>query len=212
MGWTVETPNETVDAEVEALPDDMRAKLTRIANLIEEKGLERMGEPHVKYVEGRLWEMRLQGRSGISRALYVTAAGRRVVIVRVFKKKTEKTPRPGRYIWPRRARNRFTDGGLTMARISDMHKKWMKEPKYRKAYEALEEEFVLAAAVMDVRNRAGLTQAQLARKMGTTQPVVARLESGRTRPSMRTLDRLAEATGSRLRISFEPRVAKRRAG
>jgi ribosome-binding protein aMBF1 (putative translation factor) len=104
------------------------------------------------------------------------------------------------------------NGGLAMARISDMHKKWMKEPKYRKAYEALEEELVLASAVMDVRNRAGLTQAQLARKMGTTQPVVARLESGRTRPSMRTLDRLAEATGSRLRISFVPRDAKRRAG
>jgi ribosome-binding protein aMBF1 (putative translation factor) len=99
-----------------------------------------------------------------------------------------------------------------MARISDMHKKWMKEPKYRKAYEAIEGESVLASAVMDVRNRAGLTQAQLARKMGTTQPVVARLESGRTRPSMRTLDRLAEATGSRLRISFEPRAAKRRTG
>ena len=99
-----------------------------------------------------------------------------------------------------------------MARISDMHKKWIKEPKYRKAYEALEEEFVLASAVIDVRNRAGLTQAQLARKMGTTQPVVARLESGRTRPSMRSLERLAEATGSRSRISFVPRDAKRRAG
>jgi phage-related protein len=93
MGWTVETSNETVDAEVEALPEDMRARLARIANLIEERGLERMGEPHVKHVEGRLWEMRLQGRSGISRALYVTAAGRRAVIVRVFMKKTEKTPR-----------------------------------------------------------------------------------------------------------------------
>src|ERR1035437_943172 len=99
-----------------------------------------------------------------------------------------------------------------MARISDMHKKWMKEPKYRKAYEALDEEFVLASAVMDVRNPAGLTQAQLARKMGTTQPVVARLESGRTRASLRSLERPAEATGSRLRISFEPRDAKRRAG
>ena len=99
-----------------------------------------------------------------------------------------------------------------MARISDMHKKWMKEPKYRKAYEALEGEFVLASAVTDVRNRAGLTQAQLARKMGTTQPVVARLESGRTRPSMRSLERLAKATGSRLRISFEPRDAKRPTG
>jgi primosomal protein N'' len=54
VGWTVETSNETVEAEVEALPEDMRARLARIANLIEEKGLERMGEPHVKHIEGRL--------------------------------------------------------------------------------------------------------------------------------------------------------------
>ncbi len=82
----------------------------------------------------------------------------------------------------------------------------MKEPTYREAYDALEEEFVLSSAVIDVRNRAGLTQEELARKMGTTQPVVARLEGGRSRPSMQTLERLADATGSRLRISFEPRA------
>jgi transcriptional regulator with XRE-family HTH domain len=98
-----------------------------------------------------------------------------------------------------------------MARITDLHKKWIKEPKYRKAYEALDEEFVLASAVIDVRNRAGLTQQELARKMGTTQPVVARLESGRSRPSMRTLERLADATGSRLLISFAPRSKKKSA-
>jgi transcriptional regulator with XRE-family HTH domain len=94
-----------------------------------------------------------------------------------------------------------------MARIADLHKKWLHEPKYRRAYEGLEEEFTLASALIDARNRAGLTQQELARKMGTTQPVVARLESGRVRPSMRTLERLAEATGSRLLISFEPRHA-----
>ena len=93
MRWTVETLNETVGAEVEALPADMRARLARLAELIAEMGLEHVGEPHVKHVEGRLWEMRLKGRSGISRALYVTAAGPRVVIVRVFVKKTEETPR-----------------------------------------------------------------------------------------------------------------------
>jgi len=93
MSWRVETLNETVDAEVEALPEDMRARLARIAPLIEEKGLERVREPHVKHLEGRLWEMRLKGRSGISRALYVTVVGRRGVILRVFVKKTEKTPR-----------------------------------------------------------------------------------------------------------------------
>jgi len=93
VGWTVETLNETVDAEIEALPADMRARLARIAQLIEEKGLERVGEPHVKHLEDRLWEIRLTGRSGISRALYVTARGRRAVIVRAFVKKTERTPR-----------------------------------------------------------------------------------------------------------------------
>ena len=91
-----------------------------------------------------------------------------------------------------------------MARISDMHRKWMKEASYRKAYAALEEEFVLASAAIGVRNRAGLTQEALAQRMGTTQPVVARLESGRGRPSMRTLDRMAKATGSRLIIRFAP--------
>jgi transcriptional regulator with XRE-family HTH domain len=99
-----------------------------------------------------------------------------------------------------------------MGRILEMHRKWLKEPGYRKAYDALEEEFALAKAVIDARNRAGLTQIELARRMGTTQPVVARLEGGRTRPSMRTLERLAKATGSRLLIRFEPGPTKRAAG
>jgi len=98
-----------------------------------------------------------------------------------------------------------------MARISDMHQRWMNEPKYRKDYEALEDEFFLASVVIEARNRAGLTQEGLARKMGTTRLVVARLESGRWHPSMRTLQRLAEATGSRLHIRFEPRGEETRA-
>jgi transcriptional regulator with XRE-family HTH domain len=88
----------------------------------------------------------------------------------------------------------------------------MKEPKYRKAYDALEDEFAVAKAVIAARNRAGLTQAELARKMGTTQPVVARMEGGRISPSLRTLQRLAQATGSRLMIRFEPCHAERTAG
>ena len=101
-----------------------------------------------------------------------------------------------------------------MARITDMHETCLRNPKYRKAYGALEEEFALASSLIDARSRAGLTQQQLARKMGTTQPVVARLESGRSKPSMRTLERLAEATGLRLLVTFaprsEPHPAKRR--
>src|SRR5207245_11716291 len=99
-----------------------------------------------------------------------------------------------------------------MARITDLHKKWMKEPKYRKAYAALEDEFAFASAVIDARNRAGLTREALARKIGTTQPVVTRLESGRARPSMRTLERLAKATGSRLLIRFQRRERMRSCG
>ena len=62
--------------------------------------------------------------------------------------------------------------------VDDLHKKWMKNPKYRREYEALEEEFSLAAALIEARARAGLTQEQVAQRMKTTQAVVARLEGG----------------------------------
>lgn len=71
----------------------MRAKLEHIVRLIGAFGLEHVREPHVKHLEGRLWEMRLAGRDGIARALYLTAMGKRVVIVRAFRKKTQKMPR-----------------------------------------------------------------------------------------------------------------------
>jgi transcriptional regulator with XRE-family HTH domain len=82
------------------------------------------------------------------------------------------------------------------------------DPEYVKAYEALEEEFSLAAAMIQARTHAGLTQEQLAERMHTTQAVIARLESGRVKPSTRILERLAAATGMRLRISFEPAAAR----
>lgn len=93
MNWTVETLNETVDRELEALPVDMRARFVRIVELIESLGLEKVGAPHVRHLEGSLWEIRMKGRTGISRAMYVTAIRKRVVVVRVFIKKTQKTPR-----------------------------------------------------------------------------------------------------------------------
>jgi ribosome-binding protein aMBF1 (putative translation factor) len=90
-------------------------------------------------------------------------------------------------------------------RASDLHKKWMKnDPAYAREFGALEEEFSLASAMIAARARAGLTQAQLAKRMKTTQAVVARLESGRVKPSTRTLERFAKATGMVVRISFEP--------
>ena len=92
MAWTVETLNETVDAELADLPPDMRARLVRISELIQSVGLSNVKEPHVRHVRGPLWEIRLKGKAGIARALYVTAREQRVVIVRAFIKKTEKTP------------------------------------------------------------------------------------------------------------------------
>ncbi|MEO8097004.1 MAG: helix-turn-helix transcriptional regulator [Acidobacteriota bacterium] len=90
-----------------------------------------------------------------------------------------------------------------MTKVNDLHQKWMKNKQYRKAHAALEPEFALAKAVINARVTAGLTQEQLAQRMDTTQSVIARLESGRTQPSTQTLERLATATGTRLRISFE---------
>lgn len=91
--WTVETLNATIDAELEALPEALRARFVRIAGMIEALGLEKVGAPHVDHIEGALWEIRMKGTDGIARALYVTAKGKRVVVVRVFVKKTQKTPR-----------------------------------------------------------------------------------------------------------------------
>jgi len=93
MGWTVGFLNSDVQAELDVMPADIRASFLRIARLIAEAGLERVHEPYVKHLEGPLWEMRMRGRDGIARAAYVTASGQRVVVVRVFQKKTQKTPR-----------------------------------------------------------------------------------------------------------------------
>ena len=91
-----------------------------------------------------------------------------------------------------------------MTKVRDLHKKWSKYPKYKKAYKDLEDEFSVAQAIIEARTRVGLTQAQLAKRMKTTQSVIARLESGKGRPSTTTLQNLARATGSRLEIRLVP--------
>ena len=91
--WTVELLDDRVRAELESLPIDMQARFRRIVELLQGYGLERVREPHIRHLEGPLWEMRMKGRDGMSRAIYVTARGSRVVVVRAFVKKTQKTPR-----------------------------------------------------------------------------------------------------------------------
>src|SRR3984885_5893475 len=91
---------------------------------------------------------------------------------------------------------------FAMTKVKDLHRKWMKDPKYRKEHESLAAEFALARAVIEARVHAGLTQEQLAQRMDTTQSVIAGLESGRTRPSTPPLERLAQPTGLPLRPRF----------
>lgn len=90
-------------------------------------------------------------------------------------------------------------------KAKDIHAKRMAEdPAYRDAYDTLDEEFALVNALIQARTRAHLSQAQVASRMGTTESAISRLESGRVKPSTRTLERYARATGHRLHIHLEP--------
>jgi phage-related protein len=82
-----------VEAELLSLPKDMQARFLRISELLESLGPQRVGLPHVRPLSEKLWEMRLSGKEGIGRAVYTAAAGRRLVVLHAFVKKTQKTPR-----------------------------------------------------------------------------------------------------------------------
>lgn len=101
--WTVETLNREVDSELATLPQDMRGRFIRVAGLIEEFGLPRIGLPHIRSLGKKLWEIRVSGRDGIARGIYVVATGKKVVVVHVFIKKTEKTPAAAIHIAIQRA-------------------------------------------------------------------------------------------------------------
>ncbi len=92
MDWTVETVS-AADAEMAALPVALRARLLRLLETVENVGLEALRAPHVRHLDGKLWELRVRAEDGIARGIYVTAAGRRVVVLHVFAKKSRKTPR-----------------------------------------------------------------------------------------------------------------------
>jgi phage-related protein len=93
VGWTVEILNEAVEREVERLSDGLRADLTRISELLKSYGPQQVGMPYVRPLGNKLWEMRLKDATGIARAIYVAASGRRLIILHVFRKTTEATPR-----------------------------------------------------------------------------------------------------------------------
>ena len=97
--------------------------------------------------------------------------------------------------------------GIPLKKVA---KRWMKEPGFKEGYEALEEEFSLASLLIEARTRSNLTQAELAERMGTSQSTIARLESGKAKPTLSTLRKLAKATGTRLKITFEPKARSKK--
>ena len=94
-----------------------------------------------------------------------------------------------------------------MTKISGLHRRWNRDADYQDAHDGLGEEFDLARALIEGRTAAGLSQAQLARRIKTSQSYIARIEGGKVRPSTDALERFAHATRTRLRIVFEPAVA-----
>ena len=81
-----------VERELDALAIDIRQRFLRIVELVELHGVAAMREPHIKHLEGKLWEIRMKGKDGIARAIYVTAERERVVVLHAVTKKTQKTP------------------------------------------------------------------------------------------------------------------------
>jgi phage-related protein/DNA-binding XRE family transcriptional regulator len=196
--WSVEIV-EKAEAELDELPEDMQARFVHIAEMLEELGPARVGMPHVRHLVDDLWEMRMRGRDGIARAIYFSAKGRRVVVVWVFVKKlrrrlTEKS------IW-----HTHEHRNSKMAKkLKDVKARLLAKPEVRAAYNDMAAEYDIARAVIQARVQAGLSQQELAERMGTTQPNIARLESGRSLPSVRTLQKVGEATGTRARFVLEP--------
>jgi phage-related protein len=92
MHWTI-TVTPEAEAELLALPADLQARFVHVGELLETFGPQKVGMPHVRPLEGKLWEMRMTGRDGIARAVYVARSGQRLIVLHVFIKKTQKTPR-----------------------------------------------------------------------------------------------------------------------
>lgn len=197
MAWTVETLNETVDAELAALPADMRARLARISELIESVGLLNVKEPHVRHIRSQL-----QGESRHRTRALRHGEGAACRDSQSLHQE-DREDSAGRD----RARTAKGQGREAMTKISDLHRRWSKDADYKDVYDALGEEFDLARTLIEARAAAGLSQSQLARRMKTSQSYIARIEGGKVRPSTDALERFAQATRTRLRIVFEPETA-----
>jgi phage-related protein len=92
MTWQIDLIQEA-ERELRAMPPEIIARFARVVDLVVEHGPRQVGMPHIRHLEDKLWEMRLTGRDGIARAVYVARTGQRLIVLHVFIKKTQKTPR-----------------------------------------------------------------------------------------------------------------------
>jgi ribosome-binding protein aMBF1 (putative translation factor) len=193
VDWRVEILNEVVAAEITALPADMQARFLRLAERITSVGLESLGGPHVKHLEGKGVAVDGPGRN-CSCTLRHGNWPKDGCGSRVRQKDAKDSALRDR------ARPAASTGGHMTIPFEKLKSRLLANPKVKAEYDALAPEFEIAAELLRARLRAGLSQAELAARMGTSQSTIARLESGQTLPSTKTLLRYAEATGSKFHV------------
>ena len=198
MVWTVKTLS-AVDAEIEALPVALRARLLRLLETVENVGLDALRAPHVRHLDGKLWELRVRAEGGIARGDLRdggrTAGGGAARL----REEVAQDAAPGA-----RDREGTDEAGDVMTKLTELKARFMEDPEFREEYARIDGEYALIEALVRARTAAKLTQAELASRLGTTQSAVARLEGGRVSPSFATLRRYAEATGTRLTVDLVP--------
>ena len=139
MEWTVGTV-AAVDAEIDAVPVALRARLVRLLEAVENDGLEALRAPHVRHLEGKLWELRVRAERGIARGIYETATGRRVVVLHVFAKKSRKTPR--------RSDRHAADGRATAGRRLSCARRWTANLQIPSAHRILHRQGIVALKIV----------------------------------------------------------------
>ncbi len=95
---------------------------------------------------------------------------------------------------------RKTRNGVEYVTLKDWHRESMRDPEFRKAYKALQPKYDLIRAILDARIKRGVTQKELARRVGTTQSAIARFESGAGNPTLDFLSRVSTAVGAKLEV------------